>query len=402
MFDAALARAAELDEHYAATGKLVGPLHGLPISIKDSFNVPGVQTTIGYVSWLANPPATNPSALVTLLLRAGAVLHVKTNVPQTLMTADSHNNIFGRTLNPSRLCLSAGGSSGGEGACVAMRGSVLGVGTDIAGSIRIPALFNGLFGLRPSSNRVPYGGQASPVAPGNPGPIVPVAGPLTTALGDVKMFMHAIVSADNWDVDPSSLSVPWRTLENDDLQDNEQYWEQKKLRLGLLRDDASVPVQPCVRRMMAEAEERLRAAGHTIVPLDAAPELAPVMALAWKYFTLDPFNSVAENIRAAGEAPIPSVANRPQVDTVDYKPSLESLWGLKVEHETIRAQWHKLYVDHGLDAIVLPSAEGPVPRHDQFGSPAYTVLANVLDVSTSSLPFCSPLHIRLWLPRPSS
>ena len=141
----------------------MGPLHGLPISIKDSFCVKGLQSTVGYVEFLKHEPSKTNSALVELLLALGAVLYVKTNIPQTMMvslravhsprifkianklqTGDSDNNIFGRTLNPHNTSLTAGGSSGGEGALTAFRGSILGVGTDIAGSIRIPALCCGV------------------------------------------------------------------------------------------------------------------------------------------------------------------------------------------------------------------------------------------------------------------
>jgi amidase len=121
-FNDALERAKCLDAYLAKEGKPIGPLHGLPISIKDSFKFKGHEATLGYVSWVGKSKATTNSALVDLLLDLGAVIYVKTNIPQTLMTADSDNNVFGRTLNPHNLTLNAGGSSGGEGALVAMRG----------------------------------------------------------------------------------------------------------------------------------------------------------------------------------------------------------------------------------------------------------------------------------------
>lgn len=132
-FDDAIKRGKWLDEYLAKHGRPVGPLHGLPISIKDPFNYTGVQSTLGMISYLDKPAATENSPLVDTLLELGAILYCKTNIPQTMMTADSDNNTFGRTLNPHRLSLGAGGSSGGEGALVAMRGSVIGVGTDIGG-----------------------------------------------------------------------------------------------------------------------------------------------------------------------------------------------------------------------------------------------------------------------------
>jgi amidase len=125
----------------------MGPFHGLLISLKGSFSVKGYQAITGFVSFAAHPPATNNSAVVEILLKAVAVCYVKTNVPQTMMCSDTVNNVFGRPLNPNKLSLTAGSSTGGEVALLKMRGSVLGIGTDMAGSVRIPALCNGVFGL---------------------------------------------------------------------------------------------------------------------------------------------------------------------------------------------------------------------------------------------------------------
>ncbi|TQS31825.1 hypothetical protein Golomagni_07883 [Golovinomyces magnicellulatus] len=126
----ALAQAKALDEYFAEHKKPVGPLHGLPISLKDQCRVKGLETTMGYVAWIGKYD-TEDSVLVTLLRNAGAVFYVKTSVPQALMMCETFNNIIGRTVNPRNGNWSPGGSSGGEGALIGFRGSVLGVGTDI-------------------------------------------------------------------------------------------------------------------------------------------------------------------------------------------------------------------------------------------------------------------------------
>jgi amidase len=131
-FDEALAQAEALDDHFAATGKTVGPMHGLPISLKDQFRVKGVETSMGYVGWLGTLD-TYDSDMTTCLRLSGAVLYCKTNVPQALLVGETFNNVFGYTWNPHNRLLSSGGSSGGEGALIAARGSPLGVGTDIGG-----------------------------------------------------------------------------------------------------------------------------------------------------------------------------------------------------------------------------------------------------------------------------
>lgn len=153
----ALARAAELDDALKKTGKVVGPLHGLPISLKDQLCIKGLETTVGYVSWIGKYAEKN-AILVDILEECGAVPFVRTNVPQTLMVRwnylvfgtvmiiltqifthdkwpETFNNIFGRTTNPYNRSLTSGGSSGGEGALVALKGSPIGVGSDIGGCV---------------------------------------------------------------------------------------------------------------------------------------------------------------------------------------------------------------------------------------------------------------------------
>ena len=130
MFEEALKQARELDELLRKTGKPKGPFHGLPISIKDNFFIEGKDSTLGFVS-LANKPAEKNSPLIDILIEAGAVLYVKTNVPTAMMIAETVNNLFGRTVNPLNRNLTSGGSSGGESALIAFGGSALGVGSDI-------------------------------------------------------------------------------------------------------------------------------------------------------------------------------------------------------------------------------------------------------------------------------
>lgn len=159
-FEDAMKRGQYLDDYLKEHGRPVGPLHGVPVSLKDMINYRGVASTLGLISYLDRPVAEQNAPLTDILLELGAILYCKTNIPQTMMSADSDNNVFGKVLNPHRLSLGAGGSSGGEGALIALRGSILGVGTDIGGSIRIPALCCGTYGFKPSVARIPYGGFA--------------------------------------------------------------------------------------------------------------------------------------------------------------------------------------------------------------------------------------------------
>jgi amidase len=252
-FTTALERAKALDEYMAVNRKPMGPLHGLPISLKDSFNVQGVQTTVGYVAFASRPPVEDNSVIVDTLLSLGAVLYVKTNIPQTMFTCDSDNQLFGRTLNPRNLSLTAGGSTGGEGALLAMGGSVLGVGTDIAGSLRIPTLANGLYGFKPTSGRIPFNGNTPPGRFGSPSPILPVIGPQAHSIRDLELFMRTVLSTKPWDRDPGCLPIPWRQdgqveprqLRFGALPEGEKGRSQpQSLRIGALPEDEKRPLQP--------------------------------------------------------------------------------------------------------------------------------------------------------------
>lgn len=250
-FDEAIERAKKLDQEYAnktSTGKVLPPLFGLPISLKDTFQVAGHDTSTGLGCYV-DQPADENSALAALLIDLGAVLYCKTNLPQSVMTGDSHNNIFGRTLNPRNKLLTAGGSTGGEGALLALRGSILGVGTDIAGSIRIPSLCNGIYGFRPSVGLVPHGGVRDLTPPGTDG-VRSTAGPMATSLRDCSLFLQSILEADTWKYDSTVVSVPWTGLNQKPTQ---------QLRIGLVENDGMFTPSPPVRRGLKQAADLLRA-----------------------------------------------------------------------------------------------------------------------------------------------
>jgi amidase len=208
-FDAALQDAEKLDALYVQ-GQPLGLLHGLPVSLKDQFHVKDVDTTMGYVGWIGNFQGkkddpryrVRESVLVQDLRSLGAILYVKTAVPHTLMCGETMNNIIGYTMNPKVRFLSSGGSSGGEGALIGAHGSPVGLGTDIGGSIRIPAGFNGLFGIRPSTGRLPYEGMANSLDGQNS--ILSVVGPLGTSVGGVKLIVESILSTKPWLQDPAA------------------------------------------------------------------------------------------------------------------------------------------------------------------------------------------------------
>ncbi|BCS23597.1 uncharacterized protein APUU_40041S [Aspergillus puulaauensis] len=378
MFPQALSRANELDKHIKTTAKPFGPLHGVPISLKETFNLKGVHTCLGFASFLDREPATCNSALVDILLEAGAVLYVKTNVPQTMMTADSHNNVFGRVRNPHRSTLTAGGSSGGEGALVAMRGSILGIGTDIAGSIRIPALCCGTVGFKPSVGRVPYAGQTSSGRPGMTG-VAPCAGPLCHSMRDAGMLLRVVFDASSDDNDDMALGFPWMEPTKAAPQ---------QLTIGVLPEDPAVPLHPNMQRTLQGAIEKLGNAGHHIVDLSKQIDFLGAAAdLAFQFFRIDPDQTSVQNIRKSGEPAIPSLRFTYDLDGTSEEPTLRGLFDLNSSRAEIMARMRRVFLDNQLDVIIGPGYQTTAVAHDTFGVPVYTVIANLVDYPACVIPY---------------
>jgi amidase len=273
-FDEALKLALWQDEQFAQNGgKVVGPLHGLPVSIKDHVNVTGLRTTLGYISWADNIPSQD-AIYVKTLKKAGAIIFVKTTMPVTGMAIETVSNLWGRTTNGFNRDLVAGGSSGGDGALVGMYGAPVGIGTDVAGSIRVPCAFNGLYGLRPSGRRFSYDGVATSVR-GSRG-IPPVIGPMVHSLRDVELICNIQATDGHWDEDPSVMRMSW--------EPNPAVAE--KLSIGILAFDGVVMPHPPILRGLREAAKKLRAAGHEVI------EIAPYQHLrAWE-IAVGPLNCI--------------------------------------------------------------------------------------------------------------
>lgn len=249
-FDEALEQARVLDTELARTGETIGPLHGVPISIKDHFNIKGQYTTAGYISYAHNPVKGSDAHIVDILRGAGAVLYAKTNNPQCMMVLETVSNIYGRTLNPWNTKLGAGGSSGGEGALLALGGSCLGLGSDIGGSIRVPAAFNGLYGFKPSGGRVPTSGWECTMSGSESIPAV--AGPICQSVDDIELFFQVVSDAQPWLKEPL-LYQPWKS---------HIVPQGQILSVGMMFWDEVVMPHPYITRVLKDVAEKLRFAGH--------------------------------------------------------------------------------------------------------------------------------------------
>ena len=211
----------------------------------------GLDLNAGFVAWVGRT-APDDSVILKLLWNAGCVFYARTTQPQTLMHLETSNNIYGVTVNPYNTRLTCGGSSGGEGALMAMRGSCLGIGSDIGGSIRSPAANNSLFGLRPTSFRLPFQGWMATMM--GEEQVIPVIGPISRSLEGVKIFMKTLLDQKPWIIDPSLVPIPWRTtsLLRTDSSGT------KKLRIGVLSDDGVVKPHPPILRGINTLVDKLK------------------------------------------------------------------------------------------------------------------------------------------------
>jgi Asp-tRNA(Asn)/Glu-tRNA(Gln) amidotransferase A subunit family amidase len=268
--DAELARRqARAAEAAVGNGEGLGLLHGVPLSIKSSIDVAGWRCESGS-KLRAGVVAAQDAPLVSRLRQAGAIILGVTNTPELLMAWETDNLLYGRTNSPWDLSRTPGGSSGGEAAAIAAGMSAGGVGSDGGGSIRVPAHFSGICGLKPTPGRIPATGHF-PVSAG-PFALLGVVGPMARTVADLKVLFEVLQGPD--DGDPCAAPVPVRWPEKDDL---------KRIRIGYFEDDGRTPVTPETRAAIRTAAGALRRAGFQVEPF--RPEgLELARQLWWKIF----------------------------------------------------------------------------------------------------------------------
>jgi amidase len=386
LYSEALERAKYLDTYISEHGEPIGPLHGLPISLKDCFITAPHPSSIGMAAF-ANEPLQADTLLVTILQDLGAVFYVKTNVPTAMMMMETNNNVWGETRNPLHKGCSPGGSSGGEGALIAFKASPLGVGTDIGGSVRIPAGWCGLYGLKPSFGRFPtYGGKS-----GIPGQefILAVNGPMSRSLESVKLYCEAVLSkkASPWNLDHKCLPIPWRTS---------IFPAGKKLRFGIIgANDGLVHVHPPIERALDITRKALEAAGHEVLswPTPEHPEIVKTLLAA--FFDLGG-TAIVEQLTPHAEPIFPSMAAYAAAahgGETNVGPTKMRMMNMH------RNALQKAYLDRWmstatagkepLDGIIMPISPWAAPRLGQTQETfyvGYTGVWNLLDFSACTFP----------------
>ncbi len=250
-------------------GDELGPLHGVPVSLKSSIDVAGHRCEAG-TRLRAGYIAAADAPLVARLRAAGAVVLGTTNAPELLMAWETDNLLYGRTNNPWDLSRTAGGSSGGEAAAIAAGLSAGGVGSDGGGSIRVPAHFCGICGLKPTPGRIPSTGHYPKSA--GPFALIGVVGPMARTIEDVRALFEAMAGAD--DGDPCAAPVALSKIDDAAL---------RAITVGFFEDDGRTPVTPETMLAVKRAATLLSSGGFRVEPF--RPEgLEEARQRWWEFF----------------------------------------------------------------------------------------------------------------------
>lgn len=337
----------------------------------------------GFVSWW-DRKGEDDALVLKILWNAGCVFYARTTQPQTLMHLETSNNLYGTTVNPFNCQLTSGGSSGGEGALIGMRGSCLGLGSDIGGSVRSPSANCGLYGLRPSSYRIPVGGWSATMA--GQEQIVAVIGPLSTSLEGIRLFMKTVIASKPWLHEPSLVPIPWR-----DQESHLATPAGKKLKVGVLWHDGVVMPHPPITHALEDVVNRLKEVGNVEVV-----EWKPYKHdEAWEIISHLYFSDGAEEestaIDDSGEPWRPLskfiIKENPNVK----KLTVEEVWHWTARREAYKSayagKWNETAtgtntsgeLEGMVDVILCPVGPGVAPPLDQAKYWGYTSQWNVLD-----------------------
>jgi fatty acid amide hydrolase len=402
MFRVALARARELDRILKETGRPVGPLHGLPVSIKECIAIKGTHATAGIVKFLEEV-SQEDAAVITILKAAGAVIYVKSNIPQTMLISDCSNSIYGVTLNPHNSNRTSGGSSGGEGVLVSSGASPLGVGTDIGGSIRMPAAWCGVLGMKPTEGRFTSLRHSPEIFPGLE-TLTTTCGPIVRCADDAALFYRVMAEYQkSLNVDPTVPPVPFN---------DEAFSSTRPLVIGYCVSDGHFTASNSAQRAVMQAVDTLKAKGHTLI----AFQPHDVSSMVHTFFTF----TIGDGVRhtrnlLSGEAVDPCIARTWSALTAPWgirfavyslfkligwnrMANILPIWGgsAQYEHQEVRARTNyrnqliKRMKAAAIDVLLCPGPGIPAPllNQAQLMAPAlaYTFFWNVVKFPAASVP----------------
>jgi len=355
-------------------GESRGPLDGVPVTVKECFDVARRATTLGLPSWRGRI-AERDAAIVQALREAGAVLLGRTNLSQTMLFVEARNPVFGQTNNPWSLAHAPGGSSGGEGAAIAAGMSPLGVGTDIGGSIRTPAHFCGVAGLKPTLDRLPMKGYRTVLA--GQETVRGMGGPLARTVDDLALLFRALDPRRLSELDPRVPPLPW---------EDPGAVSTKGLCVGTFVDDGVLPASRAVGRAVDRAADALRARGCELRRFEL-PDVRGMLSTYLGALSADggatlvaalaggEVDPVLEPLRRLAAVPARArrVAGRAarlfgqgnlalMLDAMGDKTVAE-LWRLTDALRAYRAKLLEAMHQHGVDVLLCPAYATPALPH---------------------------------------
>ena len=341
-------REAHAAEKVAMTGEPLGPLHGVPISIKSCMEVAGYRCEAG-TRLRQGFVATQDAPLVARLRAAGALILGVTNTPELLMAWETDNLLYGRTNNPWDLSRTPGGSSVGEAAAVAAGMSAGGVGSDGGGSIRVPAHFSGICGLKPTPGRIPSTGHYP--ESGGPFALIGVVGPMARTVADLTVMFEVMQGPDGGD--SCAAPVPLRWPGDDEV---------RKLRVGYFEDDGRTPVTSETRRAVQIAAEALRRAGFQVERF--RPEGLNNARQIWKKFFVKVGGMLIRPMFQGREHDMSPIL-RQFLEWSDAEPELtgEALLHAWIGRDVIRGKFLAQMRDYPI--LLCPAAAIPAFRHGE-------------------------------------
>jgi amidase len=321
----------------------IGPLHGVPFSVKDSIALAGRVCTAGTVGRRTVAPSREDATLVRRLRGAGAIPVAKTNLPDLLFAFESDNLIFGATNNPYDSGRTSGGSSGGEAALIAACGSPLGLGSDAAGSVRLPAAFCGIAGIKPTSGRLPRTGHFPPAG----GWIEALwqIGPMARRVEDLSTAMALLVGPDGCDrtvvdvpfADPSRVAIPG-------------------LRIAFYTDNADAEVSQVVRKAAASLS------GEVLSVDEARPGcLANAYDLEMKILGADGGDSLWQYLADLGSTQVHPLLRSWLEKLEPYRVNLAGFQRYWAEWDAYRAEMFAFFQNY--DIILCPVYTQPALLH---------------------------------------
>jgi amidase len=334
--------------HCKTSGGMLGPLHGVPISIKGSLEVARMRCESG-TRLRAGFIATHDAPLVARVKNAGAIVLGVTNTPELLMAWETDNLLYGRTNNPWDLERTPGGSSGGEAAAIAAGMSVGGVGSDGGGSIRVPAHFSGICGLKPTPGRIPCTGHY-PVS-GGPFALIGVVGPMARTVADLKLLFEVMQGPDDGDTCAAPVPLRWPSDE-----------AARKLRVGYFEDDGRTPVTLETRAAVRTAADALRRVGFQVEPFRPAG-LEEARELWTKFFVVSGGMLIRPMFRSRERDLSPILKQFLEMSAGEPPLTAETLLHAWIRRDTLRAEFFAQMREYPI--FLCPAAAIPAFRHGE-------------------------------------